>query len=659
MLTETTILAWTGTTGLAFAVCTALLGAMLHGRVALREGAERPARWVTLLPAAGALCSVAALEWGLLTHDFGLRFVAENGSRETPAYYTFTSLWAAHDGSLLLWLLILTGYLAVVGRRRTPPVRLHAAATAVLALVTVFFGGLAASGDVFHTVVPIPRDGPGPNPLLRSDPAMGIHPPLLYAGLLGMAVPFSYAVAAMVLGRTGSTWLAVVRRATLVAWTALTAGIVLGAWWSYAVLGWGGYWSWDPVENTSLMPWLVATALLHSLMAHRGAVRLPAWPLALAISTFLLSCLGAFLTRSDVVASLHSFATSAVGPILLGFLAALLAGLVVLAWLRRDDLDGLPPIRAATSRRAALLANNVLLLAITITVLVGTVFPLAVSALHGAQLSVGPPYYDRVVLPMAAAVLLLMAVGPLIGVRRGLGREALVGVGLPWLLGCAVVIAVAETAPASALALAAFGIATFVVSTSVVEAVRTLRAQPVAAANPTRPRTRRIAALIVHAGLAIAAVGITASGAYASSAERHLTPGHMESVDGVGLRLGPLATSSSGGATTTRAHLVVLHDGSRTDLAPGLSYYPAQQTTVAEPAIHSRPGGDLYLTLLAAGRHGVTVRLAENPLISLLWAGGGVMAGGGLLALWPTRVRRRTPETSAVPMPAAEEELVQ
>lgn len=653
MLTETTVLAWTGTAGLAFAVSTALLCAVLHGRVALQNGTDGPARWVTLLPAAGAVCSVTALEWGLLTHDFGLRFVAENGSRETPAYYTFTSMWAAHDGSLLLWLLILTVYLAVVGRRRRPPARLHATATAVLALVTVFFGGLAAGGDVFHTVVPMPHDGPGPNPLLRSDPAMGIHPPLLYAGLLGMAVPFAYAVAALILGRTGSTWLAVVRRATLVAWTALTAGIVLGAWWSYAVLGWGGYWSWDPVENTSLMPWLVATALLHSLMAHRGSVRLPGWPIALAISTFLLACLGSFLTRSDVVASLHSFATSSVGPILLGFLAALLAGLVVLAWLRRDDVDGLPTIRSATSRRAALLANNVLLLAITITVLVGTVFPLAVSALNGSQLSVGPPYYDRVVLPMGAAVLLLMAVGPLAGVRRGTGREALVGVGLPWVLGCAVTIAVAETAPTSPLALAAFGIATFVIGTAVVEAVRTLTAR-----TSIRPPSRRIAALVVHAGLAVAAVGITGSGAYASSAEHHLSPGQVTHVDGVSLRLGPVTTDHTGGATTTRAHLVAMRDGTRISLDPALAYYPDQQTTVAQPAIHSRPGGDLYLTLLATGSHGVTVRLAQNPLISLLWAGGAVMAAGGLLALWPVRVRRRTDATAGTPAPVIEEELV-
>jgi cytochrome c-type biogenesis protein CcmF len=297
----------------------AVASALLWLRVALTSAAPGPARVATWVVLSAAASACGLLEAGLIAHDFSIRYVAENGGRDVPLYYTVTSLWAALDGSLLLWLLVLAGCAALLARGRASD-ELRPWVSAVVGVVAVFFFALTYfAADPFATVATVPADGPGPNPLLREHPAMGVHPPLLYAGYVALVVPFAYGLAALLSGRTDRIWSATVRRWTIGAWTLLTAGITMGAWWSYAVLGWGGYWAWDPVENASLLPWLTATALLHTLLAGRRSPALRSWTIALACVSFLLVLIGTFLTRSGAVASVHAFTASPLGPMLLGF----------------------------------------------------------------------------------------------------------------------------------------------------------------------------------------------------------------------------------------------------------------------------------------------------------------------------------------------------
>jgi cytochrome c-type biogenesis protein CcmF len=628
---------WVGTFALAAAFCSALACVAVWSSAALRaedQTATQAPRWLCLLPLLGAAGTVGAAEHALLSHDFSVRFVAENGSLSTPAYYTATSLWAAHDGSLLLWVLILTAYLAVTGLRRTPAGdrSLHAWAVTALSAVAAFFAGLALfTGHVFDRVQPAPTNGPGPNPLLADHPAMGVHPPLLYAGLLGTAVLFSYAVAALVTGRADRRWARVVRPWALWTWSVLTAGIVMGAWWSYAVLGWGGYWAWDPVENAALLPWLLTTALLHAGMVQRRSGALPAWNLSLAVGAFLLAGFGVLLTRSGLSVSVHTFAASGVGVPLLAFLAAVLAGVVALGLMRSGGLGRAPGgVGPLLSRTSAILANNVLLVVLTVTVLVGTLFPVLADAVNGTQVSVGPSYFDTVSVPVIALLLALMGVGPYLRWRGESAGSVAHRALLPVVAGASVVVCLAIVAPTGRAALVTFGLAGFVVAGIVRDVVR-------------RRSGPRIAAMGVHVGFVLLLVGVAGSSAYAVAGEGTVTPGHPHRVAGVDVAVSGVTRGRTAGDTVTRADLVLRRGDHSVRLTPGLRYSPGHDMTVAVPAVASRPGGDLYVTLLSADKNGsVTVRVARNPLVGWIWAGGAVMALSGLWSLLLLlRLRRR------------------
>ncbi len=643
--------AWLGTFSLALAFCAALASAVWWARAATGHSAA-PARWTGALPFVGVAGAFTALEWALVTHDFSLRFVAENGSRATPLYYTVTSVWAAHDGSLLLWVLVLTGYLLVVGLRRPPALAaLHGWAMTVLSGVATFFLGLTLfSGHLFGRVSPVPHDGPGPNPLLSSHPAMGVHPPLLYTGLVGMAVPFAFGVAGLVTGDLGRHWLSAVRGYAMFAWAALTGGIVMGAWWSYAVLGWGGYWAWDPVENASLLPWLVATALLHSSMVQRRLRALPVWNLSLAVAAFLLSCLGTFLTRSGVISSVHSFADSGVGPVLLGFLVALAVGVAVLVLLRGDALGEPRPTGPPVSRGSALLLNNVLLVALTLTVLFGTLYPLVAEWTSGAQVSVGPPYYNRMAVPLALLLLTLMALGPVVRWQGDSAARLLRRFAVPVVAGAGVVVVLALVTPGGAMPLATFGLATVVVVSMLVETVGAVRASrrtrgepwPAAATVWARRHRRKVAGLVVHLGVALVAVGIAASSSYTSVSERTLHAGDEVTFAGVHARLLGVDRARDARAMSTAARLRLVRAGGTTDIRPALRFFPAQGMTVASPSILSGVRGDVYVTLLSVNQaaNKATLRLAVNPMVGWIWGGGAVMVAGAALAMWPRRRRR-------------------
>jgi cytochrome c-type biogenesis protein CcmF len=651
---------------LAFSLFDAVAAALLWARVGLLRGPIGPARAATWLCLATTATACVLLDVALVTNDFRLRYVAENGGRDVPLYFRITSLWAALDGSLLLWLFIAAACGALVSTRRrprrassgvvwteerreratratredgtskspSPPiVDVWPAAMTVLSVVAVFFCAVAVfAANPFESVAVAPADGPGPNPLLREHPAMGIHPPILYAGYVSLVVPFAYAVAVLVTGRADRAAALALRRWTLVAWALLTLGITLGAWWSYSVLGWGGYWAWDPVENASLLPWLTATALLHTLLVRPRGYPLWTWPLALAAASFLLVLLGTFLTRSGVVASVHAFTASALGPLLLGFflLACALVGALMLARAHRFS-RGRSRLRLL-SRTTALHTQAVLMVVVAAVVVTGTLVPVLVRATGAAEVAVGPAYFNRAAVPVALTAVLLMGVAPLLRPGRRPGE-----LGPAMIAGLATIAAVGLLAPPTNLAaLLTFGAGAFVLAGT-------------ARAALASPRPIRLGALVSHTGIALLAVGIATSSSFTATTERRLSIGESASLAGVTVRLVDVDRTSDQNGMRVAAQLSVTDDGRTYVTEPTLRYYPGHDLTVSIPGIQSGLTRDVYATVLSVAEDAgsVTVRLAVNPLVGLVWAGGFVVALGGALSLFR---RRRSP--AAAPEPA-------
>jgi len=355
-----------GTAGVALGLAAAVIGAItiVVGLVGNRPALLRSSRLYVGLLIAGALCTFVAMERALITRDFSLEYVARNGSHETPPLYNFAALWSALEGSIILWSLILTGYIAVVVhhfRKRLSDPLVGWALAVMLVVAAFFFLLMLGPANPFKTVQgAIPTDGPGPNPLLQNHILMAFHPPMLYLGYVGFTVPFAFAIGGLITGRVGEGWLIETRRWTLFAWGFLTVGIILGAWWSYEVLGWGGYWAWDPVENASFLPWLTGTAYLHSVMVQERRGMLRVWNLSLLCATFSLTILGTFLTRSGVLDSVHAFSESQIGPFILTFFAIVVLGSIALIGWRGDRLRSPGSIDSPVSREGAFLANNVL-----------------------------------------------------------------------------------------------------------------------------------------------------------------------------------------------------------------------------------------------------------------------------------------------------------
>ncbi|GAB2934774.1 heme lyase CcmF/NrfE family subunit [Micromonospora polyrhachis] len=672
-----------GTATLAGGLVVASAATLLWLRVALTGSAvRRPARIATGTALLAAVLTCGALEWALLSHDFTVRFVAENGGRHVSTYFTITSLWAALDGSLLLWLLILGGYATLLSR---PGPRARAAlqswAMTVVSAVSVFFFALTYfAANPFRTVTAPPDGGPGPNPLLQEHPAMGLHPPLLYAGYIGLVIPFGYAVAALLVGRPGTTWLRAARGWALLSWSLLTAGIALGAWWSYAVLGWGGYWAWDPVENASLLPWLTTTAFLHATLMSRRRPPLAGWDVTLACASFLLVLVGTFLTRSGSVESVHAFTESALGPMLLVFvLVTAVVVVTLIGWRARSVPAATPPSPAtgpALSRQTTLLGNGVLLTTLAAVVLIGTVLPLVAQALTGVRTAVGPPYFNRTAVPLAVAAVVLMGIAPLLHWRTGPSREILRRLAVPGYVGLAVVAAVGLASRPGMLTLAAFGGAAFVLTgtgTLLVTRVRRDTTTTWNAVAPTRKptigsrirglltRRRAIGGLLAHIGVALVTVGVAASSAYSRTTEREIAVGQTMAIGGTAVRLATVEREGGAAEMRVTAQLVLTTDGKAAgSLRPELRYFPARDMTVSVPGIRSGLLRDRYATLLAVSPDGgrATIRLAVNPLVSLLWAGSGLTVLGGLLAIGrrprPASAQPATTDQSESPVAVGE-----
>lgn len=613
-----------------------------------------------------AVTAAAAMEGALLTHDFAVRYVAENGSRAVPVYYTAISLWAALAGSLLLWLVILTAVTAVVARSaRRAPTALSGWAMAVLNAIGVFFFALALfAGHAFDTVHPVPADGPGPNPLLQDHPLMGVHPPLLYLGYVSLSVPFAYAVAALITGQTGARWVAAVRPWALTGWAGLTVAVIMGGWWSYDVLGWGGYWAWDPVENAAIMPWFVTTALLHTMMVQARRATLRVWNLALALGAYLLVLVGTFLTRSGVIQSVHSFTQSAVGPALLGFIvtAVIISG-GLLVW-RSDRLGKDEPVGAGLSRESVFLVNNLLLAALALTVLIGTVFPLFAEAVNGNRLSVGAPYFDRITVPLLLGILLLMGIGPLVpwgqarpaAVVRRLAVPVLAGLLTGGVLGVA---GVRGGRPLVAFSAAGFVAATVLTQyTGSVQLVR--RRQQVSAAAAAgrvlRRRRRFYGGMLTHLGFALAAVAVAASSSYTHAGQRTLHVGQSVTVGDYSARLLGIDRHRDARRMWVDARLSLTHRGDPVGTyAPALNFYKNSTDAIGTPAVRANLLEDAYLTVEQTddARTYAVVNLSVHPLVSWLWISAIVMAAGAVLAGWPESSRRRKePPAQTTPKPA-------
>jgi len=587
--------------------------------------------------AVAAVGQFTVMERALITRDFTVAFVAEHGSHRTPALYNVATLWSALEGSILLWVLILAGYVVAVTWRFRDRLADPMVAWALLVLFVVctfFFMLLAGPAFPFARFQPWAGfDGPGPNPLLQNHVLMAFHPPVLYLGYVGFTVPFAFAIGALVTGRMGEGWLVSTRRWTLLAWGALTVGIMLGAWWSYEVLGWGGYWAWDPVENASFLPWLTGTAFLHSVMVQERRGMLRVWNLSLLSATFALTILGTFITRSGVLDSVHAFTESGMGPMLLAFFALVVATTVgLIAW-RGDDLSSGGEIDSPMSRTGAFLANNLLFGSFAFVVLLGTVFPLLIEAANGSRISVGNPYFERMTMPIGFALLFLMAVAPALPWGRA-GIELLSN-RLVWPAAAgavsmvvAVLVGSRGWVPTLAVGLGAFAVAGAVRQLLLAVGARGLRGLV----------GRSSGGMVVHIGVAVVAVAFACSSSFLRQAEfsfeeagdRASIAGHTLVFDGV---------ESVALAEKSEVRVSVLVDGELH--TPAISTFPFGGQTIGTPATRSTTWGDIQLAVLAVpeGSGSTVVRVTIQPLVWWLWFGGGVMALGTVLAAVPGRSR--------------------
>ncbi|MGQ0609059.1 MAG: heme lyase CcmF/NrfE family subunit [Chloroflexota bacterium] len=613
-----------------------------------------------------AAIGCAAMMIALLTHDFSVRYVAENNATTTPPFIGAISLWAALEGSILFWALLATGWASlVVHRYRDRYRQLMPWVGATLATVNgFFFAVMTWPGNPFALTSPVAAEGTGPNALLQNHPFMALHPPLLYLGYTGLAVPFAFGIAALVTKRLDEEWLRIVRRWTLIPWTFLTLGIVAGAWWSYEVLGWGGYWAWDPVENAALLPWLTATAFIHSAMVaeRRGGLRI--WTSAMVIATFVLTLVGTFLTRSGVVASVHSFTQSAIGPwFLAAILIALAGSLTLLVW-RLPGLAGGDRPSGTVSRESAFLLNNVLFLGLTFAVLFGTLLPLLVAATSGDTISVGAPWFNAVTVPIFVALLFLMGVGPALPWGTASWATARQRFSVPLIMGVVVTAAALALGLREPTSIGTLGLAVVVGAIMVEEIVRGARARargrgedPATATwRLTTRNRRRYGGYAVHLGVLVMAVAVAVSSGLATDRTVTLAPGETATIGDYRIthdRLVVERLASDARVIETRAE--VTYAGAQNgSLGTALRDYPNSQAAIATPAVRTSLAEDLYVTLLASDQESgtVTLHLFVNPLVVWIWIGGAVVGFGAMFAIWPERRGRPVTVERALRAPA-------
>jgi cytochrome c-type biogenesis protein CcmF len=607
-------------------------------RLALSAQNALLASFATALVAAGVL-------WAALArHDFSFVYVADHISRQLPLGYRLAAFWGGQEGSLLLWLMILLGYaaLAVWLNRRTR--ELVAWVVPVLAGVAAFFAFMLCFVSSPFATAPAPADGAGMTPSLQN-PYMLAHPPLLYLGYVGLTIPFAFAMGALLSRRTDERWIVATRRWTLAAWTFLGVGQLLGAHWAYVEIGWGGYYAWDPVENAALMPWLAATAFLHSVMIQEKRGMLKVWNMVLVALAFLLSIFGTFLTRSGVVNSVHSFSQSPLGGWFLGFIVVCTVFTVALIYLRLPLLRARTKLESLISREATFLYNNLLLVAFCLTILWGVMYPLLTQAVRGETRSVSKPYYNFFLHSFGLPLLLLMGIGPLVAWRRAslraLGKTFLIPLGAALVTGGVLIgLGFASSTPG----LLAYTFAAFVAASIALEFVRGTRATGSLFRLIGKNR-RRYGGYIVHAAVLLFAIGVAGSSAYQTQREHGLRPGQSLEIAGYTLTYQELGSKQEANARAVRAKVDVSRGGSHvTTLYPGKNTYPVEQFTSNEVSIYHDPRnlGDLFLIADQIDKNGTLyLKALVKPLVNLLWAAGFLFLFGSLVAMWPDAVEQR------------------
>ena len=644
--------------------------ALVAGAAAAQLGRRRLARSAqNALVASFATTAVAALVLlaALLRHDFSFTYVARSTSEALPTAYTISAFWGGQEGSLLLWLLVLTGFgAAAVSLNRGWARDLIVWVVPVFAAVSTFFAFLVVAVASPFATQAAPADGAGMTPSLQN-PYMLAHPPLLYLGYIGLTVPFAFAMGALLSRKLDERWLVATRRWTLFAWAALGIGQLLGSHWAYVEVGWGGYYAWDPVENAALMPWLAATAFLHSVMIQEKRGMLRVWNVLLVILAFSLSLFGTFLTRSGVVNSIHSFTQSSIGPWFLAFIALVVAVSLGLVFSRLPQLRSPTKLESPISREAAFLYNNLLLLALCLAILWGVVYPMLSEAVRGEAIVLGRSYYDFFLRAFGLPLLLLMGIGPLIAWRRA--SLASLATTFRWPTGVAVgtgVVLLALGAGSSIPGLVAYTFSAFVMATIVMEFARGTRARkalgaaswPSAFGSLISRNRRRYGGYVVHASIVMLAIGVAGSSAFDRVAEAKLAKGDSMRIGDYTLVYRSLDERASSNATELRATLDVRRGGSELGtIQAGKNAYTIEQQVSNEVGIRSDKltGEDLFVIAEQIDPDGsVYFRVFVKPLVNLIWLAGLVFLLGSVITLWPDRreQRRLVARASEVGLPA-------
>jgi cytochrome c-type biogenesis protein CcmF len=611
-----------------------------------------------------ALCCAAfALVWAAFTNDFSVEYIRSHSNIALNPAYKFAALWSGQEGSLLLWAFLLSAYGFVLRVRHRVDVRLTAFASVILAGIQVFFVLLLCVGAPPFSIAPGPvaADGAGLNPLLQY-PEMVMHPPLLYLGYVGFSVPFAFALGALMMRYPGEKWIHITRRWTMVTWLFLTVGIFMGAHWAYSVLGWGGYWGWDPVENASLMPWLTGTAFLHSVMMQEKRGMMKNWNVWLIFSTFLLTILGTLLTRSGAVASVHTFAQSAIGAWFYTFIVIAFAVCLFTFFLQRDHLKSENKLESLVSRESSFMFNNLILLVACFTVLWGTLFPVLSEYVQGSKVTVGPPFYNRVNIPIGLFLLFLTGIGPLLAWRSTSLRSIRRNFILPSIAMAAMAIALmagglrpwndGDDMQSTLFSLVCFTLSAGVITAIVEEFLRGAKVVHTqtgknilsSAVLLIRRNTRRYGGYIIHLGIVVMFIGI-AGGAFNQARE-------MEMATGSSLDIGPYHLVSTGMTQdskpeydTSYSVLNVYRNGKYvTQLSPEKRVYFAgtdheQASTIV--ALHSTAQADLYTVFEGTNPDSglPIIKAFLNPLIAWIWIGVAIVVAGTFIALVPNLVR--------------------
>ena len=654
MLQNSTVELGMAATSLALVLSLMALSFSVLGRVLTRPSYIVVGRHCLYANLALITVAIATVVHAFVTKDFSVLYVAQNSNSQLPLIYRVTAFWGAHEGSLMLWLWFLVLFSAVAAflHHKSHPLSMPYIQATLSVLQVAFISFILFLSSPFTEVSPALPEGRDLNPLLQ-DPGLIFHPPMLYMGYVGFSIPYAFAIAALVRGQISSEWTIATRRWTLFSWVALTSGIMLGGYWSYYELGWGGYWAWDPVENASFMPWLTATALLHSVMAQERRDLFRTWNLFLIIATFSLSLMGTFLVRSGILTSVHAFAVDpARGAFILAFLAAvLIVSFGLLVW-RSNLLQAENGIVALISRESALLYNNLLFLVAFATVFLGTLLPLFAEFFSEERVTVGPPYFNQVMAPIMLTVVVLMAIGPVVPWRRASAK----------LLRRRFFLAAAASV-LSLLALLAFGIrqptalaATMIIVFSVVATIHDIaraaaaRAQvsgagmltsflEVVSANP-----RRYGGLVVHLGVLVICAGLVGSGLFRDVKTVALEPGDTFSTGDYVVTFKGMESVKGPNYSARRASLSVSRHGvDLGSLDTEKRSYPRGEMVTTEAAILTGFWEDLYVVLGGeAGNGRISLRAYRNPLVSWIWLGWMIMAVGAALALSARRPEQAT-----------------